>query len=175
MNVAVVGYSGDIDKSPVKELAEKVLELGRRLAKEGHVILNGGRDGVMELVSKAVKEAGGTVIGVLPAFEYGNDYLTFRVKTPFDNVTRSIVLIESSDVVVSVGGEVGTAIEILLAYAKFKPVILFVGTGGWTDRFASVLIEGKYLDNRKNVEVRIARDVQEVIDIINEIGRMKNE
>ncbi len=175
MNVAVVGYSGPIDRSPVKELADKIVELGRELVRHGHIVLNGGRDGVMELVSKAASEAGGTVIGVLPAFESGNDYLTYKVKTPFDNVTRSVVLVESCDVLVSIGGEVGTAIEVLLAYAKFKPIILFAGTGGWTDRFASVAIDGKYLDNRKNVEIRKASSVSEIIAIIDEIGRIQHE
>ncbi len=175
MNVAVVGYSGPAGCSPVKELEEKVLELGRELAKRGYVVLNGGRDGVMELVSKSAKEAGGTVIGVLPAREEGNNYLNFRIKTPFDNVTRSIVLIESSDAVIAVGGEVGTAIEVLMAYAKCIPVILFEGTGGWTDRFASNLIDGKYLDNRRNVVVRKAKTVEEIIEILDEIRRRHND
>ncbi|MGB9820245.1 MAG: TIGR00725 family protein [Pseudothermotoga sp.] len=173
MNVAVVGYSGPIDQSPISEISTICIELGRTLARQGHTIFCGGRDGVMELVSKGVKEVNGNVVGVLPVNEAGNEYLSTRIKTPFDNITRSLVLIESSDVVVSVGGEIGTAIEILIAYARSKPTVLFTGTGGWTDRFSKILIEGKYLDMRKNTVVYKAQSVDQVVEIITEIGRQR--
>lgn len=171
MNVAVVGYSGPIDLPPISEIAELCVELGRVLAERGHTVVCGGRDGVMELVSKGAKEANGTIVGVLPFGEEGNPHLTVRIKTPFDNVTRSLVLIQTSDVVISVGGEIGTAIEVLLAYARAKPIILFEGTGGWTDRFARLLIEGKYLDNRKIVEVHRAKNLEEVLELLKKVGR----
>ncbi|HBT38908.1 MAG: Uncharacterized protein XD58_1344 [Thermotoga sp. 50_1627] len=171
MNVAIVGYSGPIDRSPVRDIADLCLELGEALAKRGHTIVCGGRDGVMELVSQGAKRANGTVIGVLPQGEEGNVYLTIRIKTPFDNVTRSLVLIQTSDVVISIGGEIGTAIEVLLAYARGKPVILFEGTGGWTDRFTSVLIDGKYLDGRKIVEVHKAKDLRQILEFLEKMRR----
>ncbi|MEJ5229462.1 MAG: TIGR00725 family protein [Pseudothermotoga sp.] len=171
MNVAVVGYSGSVEQEPVSKIAELCVNLGKALAMNGHTVLCGGRDGVMELISRGVREANGTVVGVLPAHENGNEHLSLRIKTPFDNITRSLVLIESSDVVVSVGGEVGTAMEVLMAYARAKPIILLLGTGGWTDRFSQVLIDGEYLDSRKNVTVLKARTVEEVIKTIEGIGR----
>jgi len=171
MNVAVVGYSGSVEHEPVLKIAELCISLGKALATNGHTVFCGGRDGVMELVSRGVREAGGTVVGVLPACEEGNEHLSLRIRTPFDNITRSLVLIESSDVIVSVGGEVGTALEILMAYARSKPIILLLGTGGWTDRFSEVLVDDKYLDSRRNVAVLKARTVEETIKIIGEIGR----
>lgn len=126
---------------------------------------------MMELVSKGARKVGGSIIGVLPVGEEGNPYLTVRIKTPFDNVTRSLVLVQTSDVVISIGGEIGTAIEVLIAYAKGKPVVLFEGTGGWTDRFAELLIEGRYLDNRKVVEVLKARSVEQILQILRKMGR----
>ncbi|MEN3009141.1 TIGR00725 family protein [Pseudothermotoga sp.] len=171
MNVAVVGYSGPVDRPPVCEIAQMCVELGMELAKNGYTIVCGGRDGVMELVSLGARQANGTVIGVLPREEEGNPHLTVKIRTPFDNVTRSLVLIETSDVVVSVGGEVGTAIEVLVAYAKGKPIILFAGTGGWTDRFAEVLIEGRFLDSRRNVAVHKARTVREILQLLKTMRR----
>ncbi|WP_448515908.1 TIGR00725 family protein [Pseudothermotoga sp.] len=171
MNVAVVGYSGPIDLPPVCDVANVCLELGEALAKKGHTIVCGGRDGVMELISQGARRANGTVIGVLPQGEEGNTYLTIRIKTPFDNVTRSLVLIQTSDVVISIGGEIGTAIEVLIAYARAKPVILFEGTGGWTDRFAQVLIEGRYLDSRKIVEIYRAKNSAQVLELLEKMGR----
>lgn len=171
MNVAVVGYSGPIDFPPVRDVADVCLELGEALAKRGHTIVCGGRDGVMELISQGARRANGTVIGVLPQGEEGNVHLTIRIKTPFDNVTRSLVLIQTSDVVISIGGEIGTAIEVLIAYARAKPVILFEGTGGWTDKFAQVLIEGKYLDSRKIVEIYRAKNSVQVLELLEKMGR----
>ncbi|KAF2958508.1 hypothetical protein AS159_02080 [Thermotoga sp. Ku-13t] len=171
MNVGVVGYSGPVDQPPISEIAQLCLNLGEALAREGYTIVCGGRDGVMELVSKGARKAEGNVIGVLPVGEEGNPYLTVRIKTPFDNVTRSLVLVQTSDVVISIGGEIGTAIEVLIAYAKGKPVVLFEGTGGWTDRFAELLIGGKYLDNRKIVEVLKARSVEQILQILRKMGR----
>jgi len=69
-------------------------------------------------------------------------------------------------VVVSIGGEIGTAIEILGAYAMGRPVILLRGTGGWTDRIVQVLIDGRYLDNRRIVEVFQAWSIGEVLKLI---------
>lgn len=171
MNVGVVGYSGPLDQPPISEIAHLCLNLGEALAREGYTIVCGGRDGVMELVSKGARKVGGSIIGVLPVGEEGNPYLTVRIKTPFDNVTRSLVLVQTSDVVISIGGEIGTAIEVLIAYAKGKPVVLFEGTGGWTDRFAELLIEGRYLDNRKVVEVLKARSVEQILQILRKMGR----
>ncbi|MGB9790411.1 TIGR00725 family protein [Thermotoga caldifontis] len=171
MNVGVVGYSGPIDQPPISEIAQLCLNLGEALAREGYTIVCGGRDGVMELVSKGARKVGGNIIGVLPVGEEGNPYLTVRIKTPFDNVTRSLVLVQTSDVVISIGGEIGTAIEVLIAYAKAKPVVLFEGTGGWTDRFAELLIEGRYLDNRKIVEVLKARSVEQILQILRKMRR----
>ncbi|PLV59806.1 TIGR00725 family protein [Thermotoga sp. KOL6] len=167
--IGVIGYSGPIDKPPVLELKDLCLELGKRLARKGYVIFNGGRDGVMELVSRGAHEERGTVIGILPYKDHGNSYLSVAVRTGLDFQMRSFILLRNVDVVVSIGGEIGTAIEILGAYAMGKPVVLFRGTGGWTDRFSQVLIDGKYLDNRKIVEVFQAWTLDETLEIIEDL------
>ena len=126
MKVGVAGYSGPVALPPVSEIADECVELGRRLAEKGHLIVNGGRDGVMELVSRGAKEVGGKVVGVLPFVKEGaNEYLDFALFTGLDFQMRSFVMLKNMDVMVAVGGEVGTAIEILGAYANAIPVILF--------------------------------------------------
>ena len=158
MRVAVVGYSGNVSDDKIRRLKKLCEILGKRMAKENFLILTGGRDGIMELVSKAVKEAGGTTVGVLPLTPSGsqaNPYVDVPIYTGLDFQMRSFIMLHSAEAVVAIGGEIGTAIEILGAYAQRKRLILLRGTGGWTDRFASVLIDGKYLDSRKLVEVQI--------------------
>ncbi|WP_129407950.1 TIGR00725 family protein [Marinitoga lauensis] len=162
MNVGVIGYSGDLHKEPIESLKDIIYKVGKIIAKNNWILFSGGRDGVMELISKAVKENGGKSIGILPWEINGNEYLDVSIKTGLDFSMRSYVLVKSVDVVISIGGEIGTAIEILGAYANKKPVILIKGTGGWTDRIQNVLIEGKYLDNRKLSEIYIANNIEEL-------------
>jgi hypothetical protein len=175
MNIGVIGYSGDVDNEPVKGIKEICINLGKELAKNGWTIFNGGRDGIMDLVSEGAKEFQGKVIGILPYEENGNEFLDYHIKTGLDFSMRSYVLVKSVDVVISVGGEIGTAIEILGAYANYKPVILFRNTGGWTDRIAEVLIEDKYLDNRKMACVYSVYSIDEMISLLKKIGDDKNE
>lgn len=166
MNVGVIGYSGDINTPKIKKIQKIAIELGEMLAKNGHHIFNGGRDGIMELVSKGAKKFNGIVTGVLPWEEKGNKYLDYEIKTGLDFSMRSFILLKSVDVVISVGGEVGTGIEILGAYAYSKPLILLKETGGWTDKIIANLIDGKYIDNRKLVEAHIAKDINEIKKIL---------
>lgn len=171
--MAVIGYSGRTDKPPVSDLKDLCYELGARLAQEGFMLITGGRDGIMELVSKAAKDAQGLVVGVLPftpSSVPSNMHIDVPIYTGLDFQMRSFIMLHSAEAVISIGGEIGTAIEILGAYAQRKKLIFMKGTGGWTDRFAKVLIEGKYLDNRKLVPVHIAENVEEVIKILKEGG-----
>ncbi|MGM0640451.1 MAG: TIGR00725 family protein [Thermotogota bacterium] len=166
MKIGVIGYSGDINIPKIKRISEDTLKLGELLAKEGHHIFNGGRDGIMELVSKGAKKNNGLVTGILPWDDHGNDEVDFEIKTGLDFSMRSFVLLKSVDVVISIGGEVGTGIEILGAYSYSKPLILLKGSGGWTDRIIENLIDGKFIDNRRLVEAYIAKDVEEIMKML---------
>jgi len=175
LNVGVIGYSGNIFKEPIKSLTSLCYDVGRIIAGNNWVLVNGGRDGIMQLVSKAVKNSGGHVIGFLPWEQEGNNYLDFHIKTGLDLNMRSFVLLKNVDVVVSIGGEIGTAIEILGAYSYKKPILLMKNSGGWTDRITEVLIEGKFLDNRKLVEVKQVSSIDELEKILKGIEEVKNK
>lgn len=162
--VAVIGSSGEIDE----KLKETCRNLGRELGKR-YIVLSGGRDGIMEEVAKGVNEVNGKIIGVLPFDEEGNKFNSFEIKTGLDFQMRSFVLVRNADAVISISGEIGTAIEILAAYAYKKHLILFNGTGGWTDRVQKVLIDGKFLDNRRLVEIKIGNSIDEIIEILNNL------
>ncbi len=174
-NVGVIGYSGSVDSEPVKSLSEICIKLGEEIGKRW-TVFTGGRDGVMELVSKGVANVGGACIGILPYNAGGvNEYNTYVINTGLDFQMRSFILVKSVDVVVSVGGEIGTGLEILAAYANMVPVILLKGTGGWTDRIINVLIDGKYLDNRRLAPVVQAESVDEVVERIERMGQNGRE
>jgi uncharacterized protein (TIGR00725 family) len=165
MKIAVIGYSGNKDDSPVKSLGDLCEDLGYKIAKRGHTLVNGGTDGVMEVVSDGAKRAKGIVIGIVSGHENGNDHLTVELKTGLDSSMRSVLMMYNADAVISVGGKAGTGLEIFAAYLRGIPIILLRGTGGWTDRIAETLIEGKYLDERKIVELFNAWNVEEAIEI----------
>ncbi|OQY09336.1 MAG: TIGR00725 family protein [Marinitoga sp. 4572_148] len=171
MNIGVIGYSGNPDEEPINSLKDIIYKVGKLIAKNNWVLFSGGRNGVMELISKSAKEHGGKCVGILPWEVSGNEYLDISIKTGLDFSMRSYVLVKSVDVIISIGGEIGTGIEILGAYANKKPIILLNGTGGWTDRIQKVLIDGKYLDNRKLVELHIADDVLEMEKLLKSIEK----
>jgi uncharacterized protein (TIGR00725 family) len=166
LKVGVIGYSGKVDEPPVSDLASLCLKLGEELGKR-YVVFTGGRDGIMELVCKGVDKVNGTAVGILPwDGSDANDYNHLVISTGLDFQMRSFILVKSVDVVISIGGEIGTVVEILASYANKKPVILLRGTGGWTDRISQVLIDGKYLDNRKMAQVYQAWNIDEVLEIL---------
>ncbi|MDN5343108.1 TIGR00725 family protein [Oceanotoga sp. DSM 15011] len=169
MNIGVIGYSGDKNLEPVKSLKNICFEIGKLIAENGDTLLTGGRDGIMDFVCESAYKNNANVVGILPWDEEGNKYLNTTIKTGLDFSMRSFVLLKSVDIVISVGGQVGTALEILGAYAYKKPIILMRGTGGWTDTVTKTLIEDKYLDNRKMVELYQAYNIEELSQHINNL------
>ncbi len=105
---------------------ENAYLLGQLIAKEGWILLTGGRKaGVMEAASQGAKASGGMTIGILP----GNDYegvseaIDIAIITDMGNARNNINVL-SSQVVVACGMGIGTASEIALALKANKPVIL---------------------------------------------------
>ena len=125
------------------ELAE---ELGVWAAKNGHSIVFGGHDaGLMHSVSKACKEAGGRVIGVVPrkVEEMGRTSPYLDVHIPTEDLTdRKQLMMDQSDVFIVLPGGIGTLDELFsvvaaatLSYHQ-KPVILYNMNGFWNSLMA---------------------------------------
>ena len=116
-------------------------ELGAWLADNGHSIVFGGCNmGLMECIAKAVKERGGTTIGVVPSIvEKGgrmSDYVDVHI--PCDSLDdRKALMVEQSDVNIALPGGVGTLDEIFTVCAAAsigyhqKRVILYNMKGFW--------------------------------------------
>ena len=120
----VVGVMGGGDVGPdVQAMAKR---LGRLIAERGWVLLNGGRDaGVMAASARGAREAGGTVIGVLPGPDAGDasEDLDYAIVTGMGDA-RNVINVLSSDVVIACPGGAGTLSEIALALKNGKHVIL---------------------------------------------------
>jgi len=105
-------------------LYAETVEIGRMMAKENWLVFCGGGPGVMEAISKGVKEGGGTCIGILKgtSLKEGNKYLTLPIKTGL-GVARNAILAYNCDAAVAIDGEYGTLSEIAYALQLNKPVI----------------------------------------------------
>ena len=130
------------------EYFERTSELGTWMGANGHTLVFGGCNlGLMECVAKAVHDAKGMTVGVVPTIvEKGgkvSDYVD--VKILCDNLSdRKDLMIERSDVIIALPGGVGTLDEIftVLAAASIgyhnKRVILY-NIGGFWDSLLAML------------------------------------
>ena len=124
MRKPVVGVMGGSTVS--KKVHAMAKDLGGLIADRGWVLLNGGRNrGVMAASAEGAKEAGGTVIGILPDknTKQASPHLDIAVVTRMGD-GRNLINVLSSDVVVACPGALGTLSEIVLALKSDKRVIL---------------------------------------------------
>ena len=121
-------------------------ELGRWLATEGHTLVYGGvNSGLMECVARAVKQAGGRTVGVLPQIVVKSGRLSDYVDTEVlcDNLSdRKQLMADKSDVFIALPGGIGTIDEVFTIAAAHtigyhdKRVILYNMKGFWGDMIA---------------------------------------
>ncbi len=109
--VAVCGAS---EASPSQ--IEAAREVGKLLAQEGAVVINGGYGGVMDAASEGAASQGGTVVGILAESnrEGANPHLTVAIPTGMGQA-RNTVIVTAADSVIAIGSGWGTLSEIALA------------------------------------------------------------
>jgi uncharacterized protein (TIGR00725 family) len=155
--VLVIGYGSDHCTGRAYEIAYKV---GKEVASRGAVLITGGLGGVMEAASKGARDRSGLVVGIIPQDEkhYANTYCDVVVPTGMGH-TRNFITAYSADAVIVVGGGVGTAIEVRVAYLKAKPIVAIKSSGGTADRIA-----GTYLDDRRLVKVEFEEEPERAVE-----------
>lgn len=118
----IIGVIGSSNNTPSEDLLAE--EVGRRLAKEGVIILCGGLGGVMNACCRGAKSANGLTIGILPGTERkdANPYIDITISTGIGEA-RNLIIIRSSYSVIAIGGGYGTLSEIAFALRLGKPVI----------------------------------------------------
>ena len=160
------------------EYFERTSELGTWMGANGHTLVFGGCNlGLMECVAKAVHDAKGMTVGVVPTIvEKGgkvSDYVD--VKILCDNLSdRKDLMIERSDVIIALPGGVGTLDEIftVLAAASIgyhnKRVILY-NIGGFWDSLIAMLDDLKTRDVLRagfDDTVKVAHTLDEIAALI---------
>ena len=122
MNRIQVGVIGAA--APTKDQAKTAEELGRAIAGEGWLLINGGLGGVMEASASGAVSEGGEVIGVLPTGKKtdANRFVTIPIVTNMGHA-RNVIIVQSSDACVAVAGGEGTLSEIAIALKEGKIVV----------------------------------------------------
>ncbi len=169
-----IGIFCSASESIDKAYFEKATELGAWMGKEGKTLVYGGSNmGLMECVAQAVKQNGGTVVGVVPSKleEAGraSNLLDKTIRTAGLS-DRKDTMIALSDILVALPGGIGTMDEIFhtLAEASLgyhaKKVILY-NINGFYDPLAATLemLLQKHFA-RKSLERHLltARDFEEL-------------
>ena len=148
-------------------------ELGRWIGENGHTLVyGGGNSGLMEWIGKAVHEAGGRTIGVIPRImEEGrrmSDYVDIEI--PCEDLSdRKAIMMERSDEFYALPGGIGTIDEVFtvaaaatIGYHRKKVTLLNV-KGFWDSMIALLndhqqkgMIRGKFQDF---IEVKDIKDI----------------
>ena len=153
-------------------------KLGRWLATEGHTLVYGGvNSGLMECVARAVKQAGGRTVGVLPQIVVKSgrisDYVDVEVLC--DNLSdRKQLMADKSDVFIALPGGIGTIDEVFTIAAAHtigyhdKRVILYNMKGFWDDMIAMLdrlqqrgMVRGEWRDY-----IAVANSLEEISELI---------
>ena len=155
-------------------------ELGRWLATAGHTLVYGGvNSGLMECVARAVKQAGGRTVGVIPKIvEKGgriSDYVDVEIMC--DNLSdRKQLMEDRSDVFIALPGGIGTMDEVFTIAAAHtigyhdKPVILYNMKGFWDDLVAMLdrlqqcgMVRGQWRDY-----IAVAESLEDIKDLLSQ-------
>ena len=144
--------------------------LGRKLAKAGHTVCNGGYGGIMEATARGAKEAGGKTIGVTTE-DFGgpaNRWIDEEIKMRRWN-ERLFKLIELGDAYVVFNGGTGTLVELFVVWEmlnkKFiqKPVIIL---GPQVQNLVSEI--RKYPQVIDNAGIFFKKTPEEAVQLLNE-------
>jgi uncharacterized protein (TIGR00725 family) len=116
MQIAVIGAG---EATP--EEYEAAHTVGCLIAGNHETLVCGGLGGVMEAACRGAKEQDGVTVGIVPGTNDGNQYLDVMIRTGM-GYARNVIVVQSADAVIAVGGSYGTLSEIAIALKLKKPV-----------------------------------------------------
>jgi len=147
----IVGVMGSTQASSSDGVAEHLKSLanrlGRAIAEHGCTLITGATTGFPDLISRAARSAGAITIGVSPGqsreehvsrFSLPDDGADVVIYTGFGLKGRNVINVRSSDIVIIVGGGIGTLNEFTIAFDEGKVIGILEGTGGVADRIREI-------------------------------------
>ncbi|ALL00158.1 hypothetical protein Pyrde_0108 [Pyrodictium delaneyi] len=163
LQVVVAAYSGSVSEKQ-REHARQLIA-GIKACQPDSVILLGGYRGLMREVADVAREAGLPVVFVIPR-GYEEDMYpegSIVIRTGLDTRERSSILVRSGDVLVVLGGAIGTLFEAFIACSYGIPVLFLRDTGLPSDRFAECYSDG-VLDERIGRCIEYFNSIDELIE-----------
>ncbi len=140
--VAVLG--GAVDEASLEVgLKNRLVQLGREVARSGGVVVTGACPGIPHVVARAAYEAGGQTVGISPAASFSDH--AERFKMPIDSLSviqmtsvgdgmgfieREAPLVQAADILVFAGGRSGTLGELAAGMHEAKVIALLEESGG---------------------------------------------
>jgi hypothetical protein len=155
----IIGVMGGGNASPTHE--QMAYELGRYIAENNYILLNGGRNkGIMEASAKGTYDFGGLTLGILPGKNLDNasDYIKIPVITGISDARNQINILTSNIIAVFQGGP-GTISEIAFALKSDKKIVLID------------FYPGSFIDEFINKKIFMVKNSKEAIEKINELLR----
>jgi len=129
----------------------RAMELGKEIAVQGAILINGATTGFPFWTAKGAKEAGGVVIGISPAaserehiemYKLPIDYLDLVIFTGFGYSGRNFLLTRSADAVIVGCGRIGTINEFTVAFEDGKPLGVLLGAWPTGDVIKNMIEKG---------------------------------
>jgi uncharacterized protein (TIGR00730 family) len=177
--VAIFGYADALVKG---NLFQTVLEVAKKLAEAGYIVVDGGGPGVMRAATLGAKEADGKVIAVtlnpsdMSHFEGKDPKNLFDVEIKTSSyVERTLTLMEQGQVYVIFQGGTGTISEFGMAwglarlyFGHHKPLILY---GKFWEKIIKAFKENMLLRPEELKVFKIVETPDGVLDAIAEFEK----
>jgi len=155
---------------------DKGLELGRQIAKNDAVLVNGATTGFPLWAAMGAKEAKGFVLGFSPAstekehiekYNLPVEYMDVIVYTGFGYPGRDLILTRSSDAVLFGCGRIGTIHEFTIAFEDKKPIGIL--EADWdTDEVIKNIIENGHRPNDRIIfDSEPKALVERIVEMVN--------
>lgn len=138
---------------------EQAKELGKEIARQGIVLINGATTGFPFWAAMGAKEEGGICVGISPAaseqehvevYKLPLDYMDLIIYTGFGYPGRDLLMTRAADAVICGCGRIGTIHEFTVAFEDKKPIGIFEGP--WKmDEELKEIIENAHRFNPKIV------------------------
>ncbi|MDQ3158741.1 MAG: hypothetical protein M3P98_01205 [bacterium] len=167
--------SGAAHGPTVEKSAKDAEEIGREIARRGHILTTGATVGLPFHAALGAKAEGGMSIGFSPANSLKGHLRKYRLPfEPFDFINftgldysgRDLYLVQSSDAVITIGGRFGSLHEFTSALEAGKPTGILLGSGGTAD-IVPQLIE--VLDPHMRKFVIYESDPKTLVDRIEQV------
>lgn len=158
-------------------------EVGREIVRQNAVLVTGATSGIPYWSAKGAKEEGGISIGISPAasevahvksYKLPTDYFDLIMYTGFDYSGRNLLLVRSTDAVITICGRMGTLNEFTIAFEDRKPQGILTGSGGTADSINEIVEKMHRGEGKIVYESDPKKLVAEVIKLIEKEKEIKD-